>query len=498
MIDYFFKIDHKYRELKEKKKKTQILVVEDEQIVAADIKMSLIRLGYDVCGIAVSGKEAIKKAAEIRPDLVLMDIVLEGKMDGIEAAEIIRSRLNIPIIYLTAHADNKTIERAKITEPFGYIVKPFEDRELKSIIEIAIYKNKIGNMLKESEAFNFALFQYNPIETIVVDREGRVAKSNLAKRKSGGKLPNIGDVMYKNYAGKHETDMHAELMECIASSKKKEFPELKYGDKYLNISIAPFPNGAIITSQDITERKRAEEEKEKLQAQLIHSEKMAGIGTLASGIAHEFNNLLQIMRGYTEFAQKTKRQKDIEEALDIVIHNADRATKIIKDLLTFSRHEVSGKEQSDIIEPIESVLSLTEDQLRKHNIEVIREYRIIPPIRINKTELQQVFLNMVTNARDAMLPKGGILKIDVSQNSENVEIRFCDSGRGIAQENLGKIFEPFFTTKGAAGADSELQGTGLGLSVSYGIVKKHGGTIEVESKTGSGTTFTIKLPAKEE
>lgn len=132
-------------------KKKRILIVEDEQIVAVDIKIALHRLGYDVCGIAVSGEEAIKAAKEKHPDLVLMDIVLEGKINGIEAAQTISLRFNIPIVYLTAYADKKTIDRAKKTEPFGYIIKPFEDRELESVIEIAIYKHRIGNMLKESE-----------------------------------------------------------------------------------------------------------------------------------------------------------------------------------------------------------------------------------------------------------------------------------------------------------------------------------------------------------
>ena len=131
--------------------KMNILVVEDERIVAEDIKMRLQKLGYAVPGVAFSGEEAVKKAENMQPDLVLMDIVLEKKMSGIEAASIISSRFNIPIIYLTAYADNKTLERAKITEPFGYILKPFEDREVYTTIEMALYKHKMGNMLKESE-----------------------------------------------------------------------------------------------------------------------------------------------------------------------------------------------------------------------------------------------------------------------------------------------------------------------------------------------------------
>ncbi len=122
--------------------KVMIMIVEDEWIVAEDIKMILGRLGYTETSISSSGDEAIKNAEKDKPDLVLMDIVLEGEMDGIEAANEIRNRFNIPIIYLTAYADEKILERAKITEPSGYIVKPFIDEDLKIAIEIALYKHK--------------------------------------------------------------------------------------------------------------------------------------------------------------------------------------------------------------------------------------------------------------------------------------------------------------------------------------------------------------------
>ncbi len=133
--------------------KIKILVVEDESIVAEDIRRSLENLGYAVPAIAYSGEEAIKKAKETRPDLVLMDIMLQGKMDGIEAAGTIRSGFNIPIVYLTAYGDENILERAKITEPFGYIIKPFKERELKINIEIALYKYRMENRLKESKEF---------------------------------------------------------------------------------------------------------------------------------------------------------------------------------------------------------------------------------------------------------------------------------------------------------------------------------------------------------
>lgn len=131
--------------------KKQILIVEDEIIVAEDIKARLENLGYNVPGMARAGMDAIKKAKKLRPCLALMDIVLEGKMDGIEAASIIHSRFNIPVVYLTAHADEHTIERAKITEPLGYVLKPFNDRDLHTAIEMALHKHKMEKLLREKE-----------------------------------------------------------------------------------------------------------------------------------------------------------------------------------------------------------------------------------------------------------------------------------------------------------------------------------------------------------
>jgi len=142
------------------------------------------------------------------------------------------------------------------------------------------------------------------------------------------------------------------------------------------------------------------------------------------------------------------------------------------------------------------VLLLTESQLKKSNIQVVRQYEKAHMIKANKAELQQVFLDMVINARDAMLPKGGKLEICVKQVDENLEVSFSDTGRGIEEKNLAKLFKPFYTTKGPLGG-STIPGTGLGLYVSYAIIQRYKGRIEVESRVGRGTTFTIKLPVKE-
>ncbi len=166
----------------------QLLIVEDESIVAEDIRRSTQHMGYSVLSIASSGEEAIKKAQELNPDLVLMDIMLNGKMDGIRAAEQIRSCFNIPVIYLTAYSDEKTFERAKITEPFGYVIKPFKERELHINIEIALYKHKMEKKLKESKQWLSAVINGIGDAVIATDTGGLVNVMNpIAEALTGWK-----------------------------------------------------------------------------------------------------------------------------------------------------------------------------------------------------------------------------------------------------------------------------------------------------------------------
>ena len=161
-------------------KKKQILVVEDESIVTRSIQRTLQKLGYDVPTAVSSGHAAIQNARQNKPDLVLMDIVLKGKMDGIEAADQIRARFDIPVVYLTAYADDEILKRAKITEPFGYIVKPFEDRELKTVIEVALYKAKMEKELKASRASFHNIVEKSADGIVIVDKGGIVQFVNQA------------------------------------------------------------------------------------------------------------------------------------------------------------------------------------------------------------------------------------------------------------------------------------------------------------------------------
>ncbi len=364
-------------------------------------------------------------------------------------------------------------------------------------------QEKAEETLKESEQRYRMLFDRTANPVMVIDTEGNYICCNEAAlqfiecTRDELLAKNIRDFIPPGKE-KEVVEKHKPLWENGGTTETEYYVHGK--SKILELTITPaICHGKRVIfgiGKDITERKKAEKEKERLQAQLIQSEKMAAVGVLASGIAHGFNNLLQIMMGHVTLAQRTKKHKDIKHALNIVLDTSDRAAKVIKDLLAFSRPELSEKELYDVTGAVESVLSLAEEQLKKRNIKVIRKYKRIPAIEVNKAEIQQVFLAIVINARDAMLAKGGKLEISVKQVKGNIEVSFSDTGKGIEKNNLSKIFEPFYTTKGAFGG-STVPGMGLGLSVSYGIIQRHRGTIEVDSEVGRGTTFTVKLPVAE-
>ncbi len=368
-------------------------------------------------------------------------------------------------------------------------------------------QKKAEEALKKSEEKYRTIVETAPDVIITIDKDGIISSCNKAITKITG-FP-LEDVLGKHFSKlpfliPSEIQEFFKILPSLQGRKVPVLQEIQWIHKDGKLHWAEIHLSSLerdnkifavqVIGRDITSYKQAEEEKERLYAQLVKSEKMAGIGTLTSGIAHEFNNLVQIMMGHAEFAQRTKKAEDLEEALDIVVKTSDKVTRIIRDLLAFSKVEAPDMKPHSVAETLESVFSLIEGQLEKRNIKILRKYHKTPPVKLNKEELQQVFLNMVTNARDAMHPNGGTLKVMVRHTRKSVKISFKDYGRGIAEKNINRIFEPFYTTKGAFGGDSGLTGTGLGLAVSYGIVKRHGGTITVVSEVDKGTVFTIVLP----
>ena len=240
--------------------------------------------------------------------------------------------------------------------------------------------------------------------------------------------------------------------------------------------------GYIGVSRDISERIE-------LMKRVAESQKMAALGQLSAGIAHEIRNPLHVMSGYTQLLSMTEESKERKEKIKIIEEHIDRIERILQGISQYVRK--TPPKEREKVNPntiIQEVISLINYRASVDNIHInLHLAEDLPEILVNKDEIHQVFLNLITNARDAM-PHGGILTI-TTKKRKGVEIIFEDSGVGIPREIRDKIFDPFFTTKEVG------KGTGLGLSITRSIVERYGGTIEVESEEGRGTKFTIKLPA---
>jgi len=250
--------------------------------------------------------------------------------------------------------------------------------------------------------------------------------------------------------------------------------------------------GAIAGVMDITERKQ-------LQQQLIQSEKLAAVGQLAAGIAHEFNNVLAMVYSNIQVLELAERNPETLGSFETIKYAVKRGAAIALNMMNFAKPKIPKRELSKIEDVIEVILNLQKQQLILEHIDISRNYQETEKVLIDSGQLQQVFLNMIINARHAILPKHkGKISISVRAVDKNIEIKIMDDGVGIDKEDLTNIFIPFFSTKGAWAKNNHgIDGTGLGLAVSYTIIKNHNGTIRVESEKDKGTVFTIELPMPE-
>ncbi|MBN1939698.1 MAG: response regulator [Candidatus Aminicenantes bacterium] len=307
-----------------------LLLVEDEVIVARIEARQLTDRGYKVV-VVHSGEEALEivrdQAGEI--DLILMDIDLGPGLDGTETAREILKRHDIPIIFLSSHTEKEYVDKTKEIGSYGYVIKDSGITVLQASVDMAFRLHqahretrKAEERLRAAELFNFTLFQYNPIQTVIVDREGRVVKSNLAKMNSGDRLPNIGDLIYRDYAGKHTIDMRAELEACLVSGKPARFPSLPYGEKILDVSIAPFTEGAIIASLDVTGLARAQEQIRLSEQRLTLAQHAAGAGVWNWDWAG--NRLVMSPELYALLGRSPETDEDAVTAWTKAVHPEDR------------------------------------------------------------------------------------------------------------------------------------------------------------------------------
>lgn len=351
------------------------------------------------------------------------------------------------------------------------------------------------SMLKE---FNESIVESVNVGLLAVDENGRITRSNttfeemmsLTREQVEGKF--VEEVFDEGFAfnlsnilGKSKWHLTE-----IRNAYKMHTSDAKGRSLILNVAVAPLrsvsntQSGAIVVLENVSSRVKFEET-------LQQSEKLSSIGLLAAGVAHEVNTPLTGVSSYTQMLLGMVPETDPKHALlQKMQRQTDRATNIVSNLLNFSRiGSVAESTEFEINRLLDDTLQLLEPQLRQSSVEIVKDYNASSEkVFGNGGKLQQVFTNLILNARDAMFGGGTItLKTELTTDGD-VLVEVSDTGEGISAENLSKIFDPFFTTKGVG------NGTGLGLAVTYGIVQEHGGTIEAVSEKGSGTTFRLTLP----
>lgn len=239
-------------------------------------------------------------------------------------------------------------------------------------------------------------------------------------------------------------------------------------------------------------------ETDQLRLQLLRAQRLSSVGTLASSVAHEFNNILTTLINYAKLGMKpTTSEASRMQALEKILKGSQRAATVISSMLGFARGNHTQREMTDLVSLVDEVLILTEKDLSKHQVQIEKKILSRPKAPVVRGQIEQILVNLIINARQAM-PRGGRLTIDVRENprTQMAEISIADTGVGIPPDQLRLIFETFFTTKEPD--DQGHGGSGLGLSVCRQIIEQHHGRIRVESVVGKGSKFTVKLPLTEE
>ena len=493
----------------------KILIIDDDSRMCESLSQLLSTYGYDI-SITHSGKEALNYASENYLDLALVDIVLPD-INGLWLIEFLKTHNSeIPVIIMTGYASTDSAVKALRKGAFDYLKKPIEPEELITTVQNALEQKKLKaeckkaeKALEESEEKCRTILDANPDPFVIYDIEGKVIYFNPAFTKVFGWTLNerLGKKMdiFVPEENWPETKMMIEKLlagESFNSIETCRFT--KNGDR-IPVSISGVvyleqggkPAGSAISVRDIREQKR-------LETQLQQFKKMEAIGTLAGGIAHDFNNLLMGIQGCTSLMLcENTLSNPYCRHLNSIEQYIESATDLTRQLLGFARsgkYRVKPTDLNELLKKSSGMFWRTKKEITIHT----NYQKDVWTVEVDQGQIEQVLLNLFVNASHAM-PDGGKLYLQTEnvvldenysyhfkvKSGRYVKISITDTGSGMDETIQERVFEPFFTTKEMG------RGTGLGLAASYGIIKNHGGIIEVFSKKGKGTTFTVHLPASE-
>jgi PAS domain S-box-containing protein len=490
----------------------RILVVEDEIVVARTIANQLTQLGYTVVGIASSGTAAVEKANSTQPDLVLMDVVLKGEMDGISAARQIGEQHNVPIVFLTAYTDENTIQRAKDTLPLGYIVKPFSSGELRVSIELALFKHQVERELQANRAYLATLLNSMNDAVIATDGQRLITFMNPAAEALTGwrEAEAFGrDVTEVLYLIDEVTDLPAEhpvaqALQTQQVSHVKEFTALvkRNGDRIpIGDSASPLLyqqeaiSGVVMVFWDM----RIYRQSELLQKSLEREQELNQLKSqFISTVSHEFRTPLAVIRTAAELIDlygTTLFDARMKTYVQLIKSSVQHMNQLMGDVLLVGQIESEGLHFTPA--PID-LQQLCQDLVSECSLNLSDAHEIVfthpdngPETRMDGHLLRLIFSNLLNNAIKYS-PTGGRIHFSYTYVTEEKSVIFTvqDQGIGIPEAEQAQLFESFFR----ASNTQSIQGTGLGLAIVKRCVELHQGQIAVSSEMNLGTTFTVTLP----
>jgi PAS domain S-box-containing protein len=510
----------------------KIVLIDDEADIREVVSLALMDAGYQVAA-APDGEAGVRLCEEEKPQIVITDIRMP-RMDGIQVLETVKERYpDVEVIVVTAFGEMDLAVRALQLDASDFITKPIGDEALFLALGRAEERYTARKRLKDytlllekgwartaQELIRTFTFQENLIESsmdgiLACDEKERVVTFNKSMEQMLGYrkeevlqkmdlsvffLPEdalrLSEALEsENYGGPHRLYLYETNLLGIGGRK---IPVQMSASVLFNEG---HPAGKVCFFRDLREIRRLEREMAD-QAQILHQDKMMSMGRLAASVVHEINNPLAGILNYIRLMMRILRRGVLSEEqrekfqryLDLVETETDRCSRIVSGLLTFSRRSPPSFGQVQIKDLIDRCVLLSQHKLELQHIQLKCSVAVdLPVVNGDFNQLQQCMINLIFNAIDAM-PEGGTLVLEgrFDPAERMVKIAVGDTGSGIAEAHLAHIFEPFYTTK------EEGYGVGLGLSTVYGIITHHKGTVEVASRVGEGTTFTIRLPAEHE
>jgi two-component system, NtrC family, sensor kinase len=494
---------------------TKVLVADDEESIRNMMRMNLELDGYKVL-TARDGHDALEQFERDRPEVVLLDVRMPA-MDGVEVLGRMKAiDPDVEVIIITGHGDMDMAIECLRKEASNFLTKPVGEELLslsleRSLERIALkkklrqYTMNLETLVREANvelerAYQFRenIIENSPDAIVCIRKGGEIIIFNSAAEKLLGyrKLEVIGKMnivrLYPPGCAKAiMKDLRSDDFGGPGTLQKREVTLLDRRGAEIPVYISAallYENGRETGSVGVFTDLR---EKQKLERQLLRSEKLSSLGKLSSGIAHEIN---QPLTGVLTFAHLLlKRFQDDEKTrkdLEVIVRETTRIRGIVQGILDFARETPMQKKPQRIEEVLDQTLEIIVHQQRFFGVDLKKEYDLsIPEIVLDLNLMEQVFMNIILNALDAM-NGNGVLTVRTRREGQWVVVDFADTGTGMPADIIDKIFDPFFTTKDS----TEGMGMGLGLAVSYGIVKNHNGDIQVSTKLGEGTTFTVRLP----